>query len=329
MPRKIAAIIGLVTALGMVFAASFLGAFHKPAPHDVPVAVVGPAQVATQIDAELGSRLQGAFVIKSYADEQTARAALADRVVDGVLVPQKGRLVVASAGGRSGATVITQVFQAAASAQGHPLAVEDAIPLPAGDSGGVAGLFYVLALVVPGIAVAVLMAGAAPGLGLGARLAALVAAALAASVGDAWLADVVFGALPGHYAGLVAVSAGVTLTISVVVAGLHRVAGPAGVGLVGLLFIPIGLPAGGGPVGAHFIPQWYAAVGRFLPVGQAAEAVKNTTFFGGAALATPLLVLGAWTLLGLVLLVVPRKNQATERPSGRIRGGDRRAGLVG
>ncbi|GAA4588974.1 DUF3533 domain-containing protein [Planotetraspora phitsanulokensis] len=309
--RKLIAIVGAVTVLGMVFAASFLGALHQPEPHDVPIAVVGPSQAAAGIDAVLDAKAPGAFTLTPYADEGSARNALADREVDAVLIPDAGRLVVASAGGRTGSTVITQVFQAAAQAQGRPLAVEDAIPLPPGDAGGISGMFYVLALVIPGIAVAVLTFRVAPGLGLAGRLGLLAVAALVVGTANAWLSDVVFGALPGRFAGLVAVSAGVTLAIGLVSSGLMRIAGAPGVGLAALLFIPIGLPASGGPLGARFIPEWYAAVGQVLPVGQAAEAVKNVVHFDGAALATPLFVLGGWALLGLVLLVVPRRRTET------------------
>jgi hypothetical protein len=169
-------------------------------------------------------------------------------------------------------------------------------------------MFYVLALVIPGIATAVLISRVAPGLGLAGRLGVLATAAVVVGTANAWLADVAFGALPGRFTALAAMSAGITLVIGLVSAGLMRLVGAPGVGLAALLFIPIGLPASGGPLGARFIPEWYAAIGQVLPVGPAAEAVKNVVHFGGAALALPLFVLGAWASLGLVLLAVPRRR---------------------
>ncbi|WP_188195551.1 hypothetical protein [Nonomuraea sp. SYSU D8015] len=304
-------IIGLVvgvTLLGMLFAGSFLGAFHKPEPHGVPVAVVAPAEQVKQLQAGIDHRKEGAFALSEYTSVDVARAALLDREVDAVLVPQEGKLIVASAGGRTGATVITSSFQAAAQAQGRALQVEDAVPLPPGDPGGISGMFYVLSVVLPGIALAVLLFQVAPGLGLGRRLGVLVAGALVAGTGNAWLADAVFGALPGRFGWLVLVSAGISLAIGLVVAGLVKLLGTPGVGLAGLLFIPIGLPASGGPLGARYIPEWYAAVGQVLPVGPAAEAVRNTVFFSGAALWTPLGILTLWGLLGLVLLALPGRR---------------------
>lgn len=308
-------IIGLVlgvTLLGMLFAGSFLGAFHQPEPHGVPIAVVAPAGQVGQLQAGIDQRKAGAFTLDAYPSAAAARAALLDRQVDAVLVPQEGKLVVASAGGRTGASVITAAFQGAAQAQGRTLRVEDAVPLPPGDAGGIAGMFYVLSLLLPGIALAVLLSQVAPGLGAAGRAGVLLAGSLVAGTAIAWLADVVFGALPGHFGALVAVSAGVALAIGLVVAGLIKVIGTAGVGVAALLFIPIGLPASGGPLGARYIPEWYAAIGQFLPVGPAGEAIRNTVFFGGAALWTPLGILASWALLGLVLLALPgRRTQAS------------------
>ncbi|MEV6985299.1 hypothetical protein AB0M95_29110 [Sphaerisporangium sp. NPDC051017] len=86
---------------------------------------------------------------------------------------------------------------------------------------------------------------------------------LLAGLGEAFLAGVAFGALPGNFAGLVAVPSGIVLTIGVVVSGPLRAIGFAGVGLGALLFIPVGLPASGGPLGARFVLEWYAWVAGF------------------------------------------------------------------
>ncbi|WP_214109581.1 hypothetical protein [Acrocarpospora catenulata] len=306
--RKLLAPVVLVTLIGLAFAASFVGALHQPEPHGVPVAVVAPAQIAAQLDAGLSERRPGAFDIRTYPDEAGARAALGEREVEAVLLPQQGKLVVASAGGRTASTIVTQVFSTLAQAQGQTLTVEDAHPLPPGDTGGVAGMFYVIALVIPGIAIAVLI-GRGPA-STAERIGAVALAAVTVALANAWLADVVFGALPGAYLGLVAVSAAVTFTLGLVVSGLVRLLGTPGVGLAALLFVVVGVPASGGPLGARFIPEWYAAIGNVLPIGQGTVAIRNTVFFDGHALALPLTVLGAWALAGLVLLLVPVRRPA-------------------
>ncbi|WP_061294986.1 hypothetical protein [Herbidospora cretacea] len=294
MKRLIPAVV-LATLIGMFFVGSFVGALHAPEPHDVPVGVVGPPQAL----AQMAQKLDGKFELTGYADEAAAREALGGREVDAVLLPQQQKLVVASAASRSASTVITSVFTAAA-----PLTVEDAHPLPPGDQGGIAGMFFVIGLVVPGIAIGV-AAGrekALPGIG------AVVLAGVTAGLANAWLGDVVFGALPGAFLGLAGVSAAVVITLGLVVSGLVRLIGTAGAGLAGLLFVVIGVPASGGPLGARFIPEWYAAVGSFLPVGQGSAAIRNVVFFDGAALGMPLLVMAGWAAVGLTLTLSARSQ---------------------
>lgn len=303
---KIIGIVVGVSLLGMLFAGSFLGTFRNPEPHGVPVAVVGPTQVVQQLKAAIGQKKPGAFELSEYTSPDVARQALLDREVDAVLVPGEGKLIVASAAGRTAATVITAAFQGAAQAQGRALTVEDAVPLPPGDAGGISGMFYVLSLVVPGVALAVLLSQLT--LGFAAKLGALVAGALVAGAANAWLADVVFGALPGRYGWLLAASSAIALVVGLVGAGVVKVVGAAGVGLVALVFIAIGMPASGGPLGARFIPEWYAAIGQYLPVGAGADLVRNTVFFDGAALGWPIGVIGAWALFGLVLLALPARR---------------------
>ncbi|MBB6471549.1 hypothetical protein [Sphaerisporangium rubeum] len=306
--KKIIGAVLAATVLGMLFVASFLGAFRAPEPHHVPVGVVGPQAVAGQMAAALTKARPGAFDLTAYPTAAAARTALLDREVDGVIDPAAAKLTVASAAGRTSATVLTTVFQNVAKAQGRTLTVEDAVPLPAGDSGGIAGMFYALALVLPAIAMAVILSRAAPGLTAPARAGVLLAGAVTAALGNAFLAGTVLGALPGAFPGLTLASAAIVLTIALVVAGLLRVAGPAGAGLAALLFIPIGLPASGGPLGAHFVPEWYAAIGGLLPVGPGGDLIRNVVHFDGAAVTGPLAVLAFWAAAGAVLLTVPGRR---------------------
>lgn len=311
--HKIIGIVVGATLLGMLFVGSFLGALHQPEPHGVPVAVVGPSQLVEQMRVGISQKKPGAFALSEYTSVEAGRQALLDREVDAVLVPQESKLIVASAGGRTAATVITAAFQGAA--QGK-LTVEDAVPLPPGDAGGISGMFYTLSLVLPGIAMAVLLSQLA--LGLVARVSVLVAGSLVVGAANSWLADVVFGALPGTYGGLVLISSAIVLVIGLVGAGFVKIMGTPGVGLAALLFIAIGLPASGGPLGARFIPEWYAAIGQFLPVGSGADAVRNIVSFDGAALGWPLGVLAAWAVVGVVLLALPGRRGAPAADRDRV-----------
>ena len=49
-PKAVAAVLFAALLLTLAFAFSYVGAFHDPTPHQVPLAVVGPPEVATQLN---------------------------------------------------------------------------------------------------------------------------------------------------------------------------------------------------------------------------------------------------------------------------------------
>lgn len=301
--RRLVGVILAVTLVGMVFAGSFLGALHRPRPHGVPVAVAAPPQVAAGLDAALDRRAAGAFDVRPYPGEAEARRALLRRDVDGVFVPGANRLIVAGATGRATSTLLTEVFRGAS---GGRLTVEDVRPLPADDGNGIASVFFVVAVVIPGIALGVISSVAAPRAGVAARLAALAAGAVAVAGADALIADAVLGALGGAPWTLWGIGALLAFTVAAAVAGVLRIAGPAGAAVAVLLIVPVGVPASGGPVGAGFIPRWYAELGEHLPVGAGINAVRNIVYFDANAVGGWLLVLAVWAGAGTLLTMLPR-----------------------
>ena len=83
--------------LMLAFAFSYVGAFHDPTPHKVPVAVVWPPAAATQLNGLPGDPLD-ASVSPSRAD---ALSRIDDREVYGAYDVAGNRLFVASAANRA------------------------------------------------------------------------------------------------------------------------------------------------------------------------------------------------------------------------------------
>lgn len=71
-----------------------------------------------------------------------------------------------------------------------------------------------------------------------------------------------------------------------------------------LLFIPVGIAASGTTLGPNMITPWYADVGKALPAGSALPAIQNTVYFSGHAITTPLLILSAWALAGILAMTM-------------------------
>jgi hypothetical protein len=301
--KRLVGAIVLTTLVGLIFSGSFLGALHRPRPHGVPVAVAAPPQVVAGLAGALDRRAAGAFDLAGYPGEAEARRALLRRDVDGIFIPAENRLVVAGATGRTTSTLLTEVFRGAS---GGRLTVEDARPLPADDGNGIASMFFVVTVVIPGIALGVAVSVAAPRLRAAGRVSGLAIGAIAIAGAGTLVADAVVGALDGAPWALWGAGALIAFAVAATVAGLLRVAGPAGAALAALVIVPIGVPASGGPVGAGFIPRWYADVGEFLPVSAGINAVRNIVYFDANAIGARLLVLAVWATAGALLTLAPR-----------------------
>ncbi len=80
-PRKAAALLLVGALILMVaFATSYVGAFHDPTPRRMPVALVGTAAQAQQLNGLPGEPLD----VRAVADRETALRLLDDREIYGV-----------------------------------------------------------------------------------------------------------------------------------------------------------------------------------------------------------------------------------------------------
>src|SRR3954452_4636843 len=92
-PKAVALVLLPALVLMLAFAFSYVGAFHDPAPHSVPLAVVGPPAVATKLGALPGQPLDP----RTVTSQQAALAQIDDRKVYGAYDAATNRLFVASA----------------------------------------------------------------------------------------------------------------------------------------------------------------------------------------------------------------------------------------
>ncbi|MGW5571662.1 hypothetical protein ACWEVD_10710 [Nocardia thailandica] len=294
-------------ALGLAAAllqALMLIAFAWPAvnlsPRDLPVAVAGPqAQLAADT---LARRDPDAFAIRTVADAEAARAALADREVYGAIVTGQGapQVLVASAASPAVATQLTQLAQQISGAQAAP--VQDVVPADPDDPRGAGFGAMVLPLVMAGIAAGVLLTLLVPG--LGARLLGLVSFAvfgglISTAVFHGWLSIV-----PGGYGELAAVAGLASFAVAGTVVGLAAVLGRPGIGLGALTMLLIGNPFSAATSAPELLPQPWGALGQLFPPGAAASLLRSVAFFDGAGAGAPLLVLLGWAAAGVVALGV-------------------------
>ena len=105
----------------------------------------------------------------------------------------------------------------------------------------------------------------------------------------------------GHVVALCAIAALTIFASGAATAGIQAAAGPAGTGLVILVFVILGNAASGGPFARPLLPGLWRTIGGVLPPGGSVDLTRSALFFGGARIAGPILVLVGWALLGTLL----------------------------
>lgn len=328
-PRTVALVLG-VLLLQLGFIASYLGAFHAPSPHRVPVAVVAPAgaaQVAAQLDQLPGEPLDA----RVAASEGAARRLIDDRTVDAAVVAGpdgRDRLLVAGAEGGALTQALISIATQVEQQQRRTFTVEDVRPAAAGDARGLSPFYLVVGWTVGGYLVASLLgiaAGTRPAspVRVGVRLAALAGYALASGALGTVVAEAWVGALSGHGVALALVGALLVFGVGAATMALQIAAGTAGIGLTILLFVVLGNPSAGGAYPGRLLPSFWRAIGPWLPPGAGTSAVRGLVYFDGAGTAFPLLVLAGYALVGTAVAgafagVLRRRVRQHHEPSALI-----------
>lgn len=302
-PKAVTLVLLPALVLMLAFAFFYVGAFHEPTPHHVPVAVVGPPAVATQLSRLPGQPLD----VRQAPSRREALSQINDREVYGAYEATTNRLFVASAANRATALALETTFDRAAAAQGRPaVRVTDVKPLPLADPNGTAAFYGVIAWVFGGYIAATLIGLIGSPRSTSrrravARIGALAGFSIVAGVLSVVMLRASFDTFSGHLVALCAIAALTIFASGAATAGIQAAAGPAGTGLVILLFVILGNSASGGPFARPLLPGLWRTIGGVLPPGASVDLARSALFFDGARIAGPILVLVVWALLGIAL----------------------------
>ena len=302
-PKAVALVLVPALVLMLAFAFFYVGAFHDPTPNHVPVAVVGPPAVAAKL-----SRLPGAPLDARQAISRAeALSEIDDRKVYGAYDVATNRLFVASAANRATAIALEQTFNRIAAAQRRPAVdITDVKPLPPADPNGTAAFYAVIAWVFGGYIGATLIGliGSPRSTSrrrAAARLGALAGFGIVAGILSVVMLRASFDVFSGHVVALWAIAALTIFASGAATAGIQAAAGPAGTGLVILVFVILGNSASGGPFARPLLPGVWRTIGGVLPPGASVDLARSALFFDGARVAGPILVLVGWAALGTLL----------------------------
>ena len=325
-PRTVFLVSG-VLLIQLAFVLSYVGAFHHPTPHQVPVVVVAPAQISGHVATELSGLHGHPLSATAVPSEAAGLTLLRDGSASAVfIVGPAGKtdsLLVASGGGAAVVTAVEDVFAQVEAAGHRTMTVTDAVPDQPGDGRGLSGFYLVVGWLVGGYLVAALLGiakGARPATTRRAihRLIAIVPYAILSGLGGAIIVGPVLGALTGHFIALWWLGALLVFCAAAVTIAFQVLLGVFGIGLTLILFVVLGNPSAGGAYPASLLPPLWRAIGNSMPNGAGVEAIRRIVYFGSYDVVGSLVVIAIYTVAGTAIAItgasVSARRAAARQP---------------
>ncbi|MEV4538473.1 hypothetical protein AB0J82_32315 [Asanoa sp. NPDC049518] len=307
-----AATVGGLLIVMVILLTAFALPGANTAVKDVPVAATGTGPAQIWLKATLDQAAPGAFDVSMVGSTAASERKILDRDAYGAFVVDDDGLTldIASAASSAVAASLTQVAQQVGAAMKLPVTVHDLRPLTTGDPKGLG-----------------LAAGALP-IALGGWLAAMGIISLVVGAWHRLIVAAAFGVAGGfalsgtlfaigtfdtnYWATSGAAALGLAATCYFVL-GFERLLRGGGIAIAALTLILLGNPLSGQASAPEMLPHPWGALGQLLPPGATGTLLRNVSFFDGAAITRPIVVLVAWALLGLAAycLAGRRHNRRT------------------
>jgi hypothetical protein len=297
----VAVVVTLLTAIITVVMIGFAWPAARSAPRDVPLGLVGPPPAVAQVQGSLEHAIPGGFEITAQPDRAAAIQAIRARDIYGAIVlgPDGPEVLTASAAGPAVSQILSQASSRLAAQSPNSAKLTDIVPLSADDPRGAGLAAGALPLVLGGIVAAGLLSQLVKS-GIQ-RVAGAAAFAITGSLSLTAVLQFWLGSLEGNYALNATVIALSIAAISLTLLGLEWLLGTPGLILGAATMMLLGNSLSGMSSAPEMLPSGWGALGRYLPPGATGTALRSESFFDGAAVGKPLLVLTCWIALGLAL----------------------------
>lgn len=297
-------LVPLFLAAGMALA--YLGAFHAPSPHDLPVGVVGQGPTAQVFAQTVTDQSDGALVAHVVATTDDAEQQVRDRTLAAAYAPTAtgATLYVSTAASETTASVAQKVFLPIAYGQHLPFRVADVVPTGDEDTTGQGLFFLLVGLSVGGYASAITVASVATKLGaVWTALVGLVTAGVVAGIGVV-VAGPVYGVVTTHQWQVFGFAWLYDAVIIALGVGLHPLLGRWTTPVLTMLFVMLNFTSSGGIFQPALQPGFFAALNTFWSGAAWLQAVQDLQYFPDASLARSVLVLVSWLAAALLVCAV-------------------------
>lgn len=302
---------GVVIAFGLALVVAIIVlAFAWPGvaadPRNVPVAIVGPDEQATQLVTMIEGNGNGAIELTQLSDREAAIEAIEKREYYGaIIIGQSPEVLIATAANPAVAQMLTGIvsqLQAQSEEAVPAVTTTDVVPFleddPRGSGMAAATLPLVLGGILGGVAISLSIRGKRE------QILSLLTYVVSAGAAITLVMQGLFGVLAGYWWLNALVFAGCLLAIAATIVGAVAVVGRGGVALGPVVFLLFANPIAGVSVPKEFLPSPWGEIGQWFPPGAGATLLRSVSYFPEASTLFPWLVLTGWIVAGFALMMI-------------------------
>ncbi len=299
---------------------TYLPAMHSPTPHEVPVGIVGPAEMVGPLVDAFETSAGDQFVFTVLPDAATAREEIETQDISAALVlmaapedceagtayinattlpesQQEGAAVIYIAAAASPALASGGMapLQHVAAQLGVPVMVRDLVPLHTNDQAGNGQMWFTLAVTLGAyVGVTMLSTVAKDLLKLKTLAVALPVYGVFMGLLASGLLAFVFDSLSMKLPLLMITAILNVMAVGLGAAVICRLAGGLSTLVVMFVFVGLGMTSSGAAIPVQLVPAFNRFFNPIMPYGATSRSVKSIMYFDNAELWQNWLVLGVW-----------------------------------
>ncbi|MFF1634522.1 hypothetical protein [Leifsonia sp. NPDC058248] len=297
-------LIPVFLAAGMALA--YLGAFHQPELHDLPVAIVGQGPAAQVFAQTLNDKAPAALDVTTVSTAAQARDQVEHQKLAAAyeVDATHATIIVSSASSETMASAAEKIFLPIAYEQQLPVTVDDVRPVGEHDLTGQGLFFLMVALSVGSYASAIAISAVTARLRIGWRVAVCAAVSFVIAGIGAIVAGPIFQVLDGNEWSIWLLASLYVFGIVTIGVGLHPIIGKWTTPALTLLFVMLNVTTCGGIFPQAMQPAFFAGLNTFWNGAAWLDAARALTYFPGQSFGFDGLRLALWATAGILLIGV-------------------------
>jgi hypothetical protein len=293
----------LLIAMAMIaiMTTTYVWSQHGVVAHNLPWGQVGSSSMTAKVQKKIS------LDVHQYPNQSDMEQAATETKIYGGFVASSNTLVISEAASLWAPGPMAAAYEEAAKAAGQKLQVKVVNKLPPMDPEGAVPGLCLFALLVAGYLAAALVLGRTRRAAGHRRVAIMFGYSVVTALVVNLITGPGFGAYPdirSNFWPLWGEFAFIILAVMLFASVLQYLIGPLGTLVTVITIIFFGSPSTGGVNGVAYLPPFWQAIGVFLPPRNGLLLIRNTLYFKGNALTVPVIVLGTYVVVGVVLVTL-------------------------